>query len=118
MNIQGAEGLNPQELNFELQRGGKLVRYYYCISLVAVSFRRTSQIHLIRAGENAAMKGMTYILVSVLLGWWGIPWGPIWTIQSLYINLKGGKDITSEVLKLAQQVPPAAKAAAATSSGK
>ena len=75
MNIQGAEGLNPQELNFELQRGGKLVRYYYCISLVAVSFRRTSQIHLIRAGENAAMKGMTYILVSVLLGWWGIPWG-------------------------------------------
>ena len=52
------------------------------------------------------MKGMTYILISVLLGWWGIPWGPIWTIQSLYINLKGGKDITSEVLKLAQQVAP------------
>jgi hypothetical protein len=30
-------------------------------------------------------------------GWWGIPWGPIFTVQSLVVNFKGGKDITAAV---------------------
>ena len=30
-------------------------------------------------------------LITLLLGWWGIPWGPIRTVQALYINLRGGQ---------------------------
>ena len=30
---------------------------------------------------------------------WGIPWGPIWTIQSLAVNFRGGKDVTDAVVK-------------------
>src|SRR5207244_4686260 len=29
-------------------------------------------------------------LVSGFLGWWGIPWGPVYTIQALFVNGKGG----------------------------
>ena len=36
---------------------------------------------------------------ALLFGWWGIPWGPIWTIGSLVTNLRGGRDITREVLQ-------------------
>jgi len=25
-----------------------------------------------------------------VLGWWGIPWGPIYTVQVLLNNLRGG----------------------------
>lgn len=32
-------------------------------------------------------------LFSWFLGWWGIPMGPIWTIQSLFINSFGGKQL-------------------------
>jgi hypothetical protein len=36
--------------------------------------------------------------LSAFLGWWGIPWGPIYTIQSLSKNISGGKDVTDQVL--------------------
>lgn len=28
------------------------------------------------------------LIKSLFLGWWGIPWGPIRTIHSIYVNLK------------------------------
>ena len=31
--------------------------------------------------------------------WWGIPWGPIYTVGCLSTNLKGGKDVTDEIVK-------------------
>ncbi|WP_245840625.1 hypothetical protein [Ohtaekwangia koreensis] len=36
--------------------------------------------------------------MTFLLGWWGIPWGPIYSIGSLVHNLNGGKDVTQEIL--------------------
>jgi hypothetical protein len=38
-------------------------------------------------------------LITLGLGWWGIPWGPIYSIGSLFSNLTGGKDMTKEVLE-------------------
>jgi hypothetical protein len=29
--------------------------------------------------------------ISALFGWWGFPWGPIWTIGSILGNAKGGR---------------------------
>jgi ATP-dependent phosphoenolpyruvate carboxykinase len=34
-----------------------------------------------------------------LLGWWGIPWGPIYTIAAVVTNIRGGKDVTAEILQ-------------------
>jgi lipopolysaccharide export LptBFGC system permease protein LptF len=52
----------------------------------------------VRAGENRVLKGLGFSLLSFLLGWWGIPWGPIYTVQALWNNFQGGKDVTTEVL--------------------
>lgn len=30
-------------------------------------------------------------LASLVLGWWGIPWGRVYTLQAAWTNLKGGK---------------------------
>lgn len=105
MKIQGIEGMSPERLQFEFQRGAKLVFYQYAISVLVVSFRRSSDIYFIPAGENAIKKGLPWSLISLVAGWWGIPWGPIFTIQSLVTNFKGGKDVTAELSARLTQAP-------------
>ena len=86
------------ELQEEIQQGGKFVMYQYCISILVITFKRFSNIYFISHEQNAAVKGLPFTLLSLILGWWGIPWGPIYTIQSIWVNLSGGKDVTQEVL--------------------
>ena len=95
MKVLGIDGMSPDRLQFEIQRGGKFVCYNYCISVVVMTFRRSSDFYFIPAGESALVKGLPWTLLTLALGWWGIPWGPIFSIQSLVVNLKGGKDVTA-----------------------
>jgi len=99
MQIQGIEGMTTGQVQFELQRGAKFVFYYYCVSLLVITFRRPSGIYFLRAGESTVVKGLPWTLLTVVAGWWGIPWGPIYSIQSLVVNFKGGKDVTVEVAR-------------------
>jgi hypothetical protein len=97
--IAGMEGIKSGgELRQELQQGGKFVIYQYCISILILTFRRSSNVHFIRHEENAVVKGLPFTLLSLVLGWWGIPWGPIYTVQSIWVNFKGGRDVTKEVM--------------------
>jgi hypothetical protein len=89
--IQGIEGMRHGELEFELQRGAKFIIFQYCISVILLTFRRPSNIYFIRQGENAVAKGLPFTLLSLVAGWWGIPWGPIYTIQSVYNNCAGAR---------------------------
>jgi len=95
MNIQGLGNMSPDQLRFEIQRGAKLVCFQYCVSLVVITFRRSSDAYFIPTGESALAKGWPWILLTLLMGWWGIPWGPIFTVQSLIVDFKGGKDLTA-----------------------
>ena len=98
MKIRGIENLSPEELRHEIEQGGRFVIFQYCISSVVLSFKRVSDIHFIKAEESAFRKGAGFSLISLLCGWWGIPWGPIWTISTLVTNCRGGRNITAEVL--------------------
>ena len=97
MAIQGLGSMSPDQLRFEIQRGAKLVRYQYCVSLLVITFRRSSEVYYIPAGESAISKGLPWTLITLVAGWWGIPWGPIFSIQSLIMNFKGGKDLTADI---------------------
>ena len=97
MKIQGIDGLTPQQISEEISNGGKFVTYRYTISIIILTFRRSSDIYFIRPGQNAVVKGLGWTALTFLLGWWGIPWGPIYTIGSLGTNFSGGKDITKEI---------------------
>ncbi|HXG13072.1 MAG TPA: hypothetical protein VNK04_25160 [Gemmataceae bacterium] len=95
MRIMGAENLTAEEVRAELARGGRLVFFEYCISLVLVTLRRPSPVYLLRAGEHGLLKGLPYTVLSLLLGWWGVPWGFIYTPLTLWTNLAGGRDVTA-----------------------
>ena len=111
--IRGIEGMKNGELDFEIQRGGKFVLFQYCISIIVLTFRRPSDIYFLRQGESGVTKGLPFTLLSLVAGWWGIPWGAIYTIESVYNNSRGGKDVTQAVVN-SLRVQAASPVAAAT----
>jgi hypothetical protein len=96
--IEGIEGMTPEQISFEVQRGGKFVVYGYCISLIVITLRRNSPVYFVRADESRVSKGMQWTLLTLVGGWWGIPFGPIFSIICLVQNLRGGKDVTSAII--------------------
>jgi hypothetical protein len=107
MKILGIENMSSDQLQFELQRGAKIVCYHYCVSLLVITLRRSSDAYYIPAGESAVSKGLPWTLLTLVMGWWGIPWGPIFTVQSLIVNFKGGKDLTANFSAAMTRTAPA-----------
>jgi hypothetical protein len=102
-------GQSFAEIRMAVNAGARLVVYQYCISVVLLSFKRSSAIRLVPGGASRMVPGLRYSLVSLVLGWWGIPWGPFWTVQTIIGNLRGGTDVTDEILALdpsRQTAPP------------
>lgn len=98
MKIKNITGLTATDLQHQVSNGGRFVYFSYTISLIVVTFRDTSGVYLIRSGETTAGKSFLFTIVSLLAGWWGIPWGPKFTMQAIRTNLRGGKDVTDEVM--------------------
>lgn len=81
-----------------LNDGGKFVIFTYTISIVVMTFRRSKDtIYYIKSDESPIKYGWSSLLISLFLGWWGIPFGPIYTIQSM-IRAFTGKNITDDVV--------------------
>ena len=97
MQIRGVGNLSPSELDAYLAAGGRFVFYEVCISLVVATLRRPSAVYLLRPGELGIVRGLPFTLVSLLLGWWGIPWGFVYTPLAIITNFSGGRDVTAQV---------------------
>jgi hypothetical protein len=106
--IKNLEGLTTDQINRELAHGAKFVVFQYTISIIVMTFRRSSAVYFIRAGESGLLKGLPFTLLTFVFGWWGIPWGPIYSIGSLFNNLRGGKNVTDEIVSAVSQAPATA----------
>jgi len=95
--IGGTEGLTVRDVSNEIQLGGRFVVFEYIVSIILVSFKRTSDVYFIKASESSLSKGWPYLLMTFLLGWWSIH-GFFWTIGALFTNFNGGHDVTMEVM--------------------
>jgi hypothetical protein len=98
MKIHGLEGLTGQDIERELRNGGRFVLFTYTISILIMTFKQPAGIYFVRGGRSAILKGLPPTILTLLLGWWGIPWGPIYSLASIFGNLSGGKDVTNDVL--------------------
>ena len=103
MRIRGADNLTPAQLADELAAGGRVVFYEYCISLIVLTLRCPTDLYLLRPGEGGVWRGLPYTLLSLLLGWWGIPMGILYTPLAVLTNLGGGCDVTDEVRTLLRE---------------
>ena len=75
-----------------------LTRYDAALSFLLVSFKIPSRFYVVDQ-DATGIAAAIFSSVSLLLGWWGLPWGPVYTVQALWTNLKGGvKQTVSELL--------------------
>ena len=102
--IAGMElNLTHDELLEEIRRGARFVVYRYCISFIFVTSRGESSVYFRRPGQAPPVRAVLLTLMTLIVGWWGFPWGPIYTIGSFITNLSGGKNVTDDVLQQIQQ---------------
>ncbi len=106
MNIKNTEGLSPQEVRALVSQGGKFVIYKYCISIIVMTFNNPTDIYFIKPNHSRITPAIGFLICNLLLGWWGIPWGPIYTLGNIGTIIGGGKDITNEVMAQINQNDP------------
>ena len=92
--VVGAEGLSEAEIIAACNAGARLVYFHYTVSVLVMTLRRSSAVHLIRKGEGTLARSLPYTLLTLVAGWWGVPFGPIYSVMSLFANLSGGTDVT------------------------
>jgi hypothetical protein len=98
MEIKNIEGLSVSQIKAMVQDGGKFVYFPYTISVVLATFKRASSIYFVKPGEKSIKHSYKHVLANGVLGWWGIPWGPIYTIGCIYHQASGGKNVTNDVM--------------------
>lgn len=73
--------------------------FYEVKSFLLFTQRSTKQ--GVFCSECAGKQALKSTAITWLLGWWGVPWGPIYSIQALFINMLGGKQPTNVNARLA-----------------
>ena len=63
--------------------------FFRTVSIVLLTTK--TPIQGIFCSACATKLGLRASLISALFGWWGFPWGPIWTIGSIFTNAGGGR---------------------------
>jgi len=84
------------ELREEIDRGARCVTFNYCFSLIH-TLHGESDVCVVNGWWDAFRTGFGYTLGTMLLGWWGL-YGVFLTPVYLFFNLKGGNDLTDQVL--------------------
>ncbi|MEK7528332.1 MAG: hypothetical protein AAB592_01050 [Patescibacteria group bacterium] len=70
-------------------------RYVLCMSFVFLTKRSYSDVFFSRdTSSDESKQRILCFLMTILLGWWAIPFGPFLTLHTLWVNLTGGKKQT------------------------
>lgn len=75
----------------------EIVQFQLCMSFLIMTFKIPSR-YYVKGHYNTYLVSGMYSLISLIFGWWGIPWGPIYTVQVVAQNIKGGKIFTVKSL--------------------
>jgi hypothetical protein len=77
--------------------------FTYALSALVITLRRPGP-RGVFCGSCRRKEGIKWSLLTGVVGWWGFPWGPVFSVQSIFRNLKGGlqdKDLNAKILKSA-----------------
>lgn len=64
--------------------------FQYVISIVIFSFKRGGGAGIL-CGNCRRTRAIAYTALSLLLGIWGVPWGILWALEAIIVNLQGGR---------------------------
>jgi len=81
--------------------------YYFTVSAAIVSMKVPTRFFIDQC-HSTGLHSAANTLISFIFGWWGFPWGIVYTIQSIAKNLKGGDSTTvGDLLKMVGGEPAA-----------
>jgi hypothetical protein len=93
------EQITLAQLKEKVAKGGRFVMFKYQISVIfAVTYWRFSPAIFVEKADQIKKYSKKYNLLSWLFGWWFFPRGPFYTISCLRFNLKGGLDVTDDIM--------------------
>ncbi|HEX9059232.1 MAG TPA: S41 family peptidase [Clostridia bacterium] len=98
LKVVGIEGMSLEQVMNEVNRGGTFVYFFRCVSAILLTQKTPTNIYFIKSGEKPSQYHLKHTIFSMLFGWWGFPWGIIWTISCIGTNFSGGVDVTQEVI--------------------
>ncbi len=98
LSLRGTRPLFAEELRTRIAAGARCVRFEYCISLLFITIRRQSPVYLTTSWQQRYLRGLWYSACAIVLGLWGVPWGWLYTLWAVWVNLSGAVDCTNEVL--------------------
>jgi ankyrin repeat protein len=94
-----------------------LTQYQVVFSFVIFTTVLSSRMLVAGSGMAAGYR-FGFSVITLLFGWWGIPWGPIQTIRILWRNMRGGQRVSvHEIIHFGgprpniKRMPPLVKAA-------
>lgn len=70
-----------------------LTQYNYCYSAIIISFKQSTEFVFENSSKQKQVKFIS-LLISFLFGWWGIPWGPIYTYGAISSTFRGGTSLS------------------------
>jgi hypothetical protein len=89
------DGGRPRCCKCGSDQGVSLRAYLLTYSIVFFTSKSAGAFKPI-CGSCSIKAGLPYSLGTLLLGWWGIPWGPIYTVQAIAKNFRGGVVLSSQ----------------------
>lgn len=72
-----------------ISRSTEVIQYRFCASMILFTVEFNTAFFPKRDGHSRSAVVPT--LVTCLLGWWGIPFGPFYTIAAVIHNIRGGQ---------------------------
>ncbi|RED51161.1 hypothetical protein DFP95_1456 [Cohnella lupini] len=79
--------------HFEITTDTLFIRYEAVVSFAFFSKHRTSR-YFIQGAHLTPLHRAMFSFITLLFGWWSVPFGPITTIVVLWRNLRGGHRYT------------------------
>ena len=84
----------------QVMDGTRFVTIPFVFSIVILSFKRhIGGVHEVRTGEFPIGGLAKAAVVTALFGWWGFPFGILWSLLTIFYLWRGGRDQTFEILK-------------------
>jgi len=83
----------------EVMAGRRFVTYPFVISLLLISLKRNmGGMRVVATSQWPVAPIFWAAILTVLFGWWGFPWGLLWSPLALFYLWIGGRDSTKEIL--------------------
>ncbi|MEO5912782.1 MAG: hypothetical protein ABIS50_01005 [Luteolibacter sp.] len=82
-----------------VMEGKRYVIYPYVASMLVLTFRRSmGSVRVIETGDWPMGPLFGATVIPTFFGWWGFPWGLIWSPMVLANLWRGGRDATKDIL--------------------